>query len=193
MAQPSTSQPKRAKKTTKIAEAPNAVEKTPVSNAATASMGEPSGTAEAKTRFTAALDEAKAGAAALKDEATTRASAYKTQAKFKSEGWSEDAKTKAGELAVDGKGKASDALAALSQTVADNAAEIDSRFGAKYGDYARSAARSLQESATKLDEKSVDELSNDAREMVRKSPGAAVGVAAVAGFFIARLFGGRKG
>ena len=32
----------------------------------------------------------------------------------------------------------------------------------------------------------------DAREMVRKSPGVAVGIAAVAGFLLARLFRGSR-
>jgi hypothetical protein len=34
-------------------------------------------------------------------------------------------------------------------------------------------------------------LGNDAREFVRKSPGTAVGLAALAGFLFARLFRGR--
>ena len=72
--------------------------------------------------------------------------------------------------------------------MADNAGTLDEKLGPKYGDYARSASRSLQETAAKLESKSVDELTEDAREMVRKNPGAAVGIAAVAGFFLARLF-----
>jgi ElaB/YqjD/DUF883 family membrane-anchored ribosome-binding protein len=46
----------------------------------------------------------------------------------------------------------------------------------------------LQETAAKLDNKSVEELGEDARQFVRKSPGTAVGLAALAGFFFARLF-----
>jgi ElaB/YqjD/DUF883 family membrane-anchored ribosome-binding protein len=72
--------------------------------------------------------------------------------------------------------------------VSDNAATIDEKLGAKYGDYARTASRSLQENATKLDNKDLDELGEDAREFVRKSPGLAVGMAAVAGYMVARLF-----
>lgn len=151
-----------------------------------------SGTAEAKTRFNAALEEAKAGAAALKTEAADRAAAYRDQAKGKSQDWTAEAKTKAGELAVEGKAKASDAIASLGKVVADNAVTIDERLGEKYGDYARKASRSLQETSAKLDAKSVDELGEDAREFVRKSPGTAIGIAAVAGFLLARLFGGRR-
>ncbi|MCB2085950.1 MAG: hypothetical protein KDE07_05805 [Sphingomonadaceae bacterium] len=150
------------------------------------------GTAEAKTRFNAALEEAKAGAAALKSEATGRAVAYRDQAKDRSQDWAAEAKTKAGDLAVEGKAKASDALSSLGKMVADNAVSIDERFGEKYGDYARKASRSLQETAAKIDAKDVGEIGEDAREFVRKSPGTAIGIAAVAGFLLARLFRGGR-
>lgn len=156
--------------------------------------------AEAKSRFNAALEEAKAGAAALKAEAGARAGEYRTRAKGKGDEWKVDAKNygdqakgKASELAVEGKTRASGALASLSGMVNDTAPTIDEKLGAKYGDYARSASRSLQDASTKLDEKSIDELTEDAREAVRKSPGMAVGIAAVAGFMLARMFGGRRG
>lgn len=169
------------------------------------------GTKEAKTRFNAALDEAKAGAAALKAEATTRATAYRAQAKGKSSDlmgeakdygadakvkateFAADAKVKAADLAYDGKTKASEAMSSLGKIVSDNAATIDDKLGAKYGDYARTASRSLQTTAEKLDAKSVDELGEDARDAVRKSPAAAVGIAAVVGFMVARLFRGKRG
>ena len=38
----------------------------------------------------------------------------------------------------------------------------------------------------------VNMLCNDAKELVKKSPGVAVGLAAVAGFFLARLFKGKS-
>ncbi|MBD3729788.1 MAG: hypothetical protein IE933_08800 [Sphingomonadales bacterium] len=159
-----------------------------------------SGSAEAKDRFNAAIEEAKAGAAALKAEATEKAGAYRAQAKDRSgelideaKAYGEQAKVKAGELATEGKAKASEAIGSLGKMVADNAGTIDEKFGAKYGDYARSASKGLNDAAAKLDAKTVDELGEDAREMVRKSPGLAVGIAAVAGFMLARLFGGRRG
>lgn len=150
------------------------------------------GTTEAKTRFNAALDEAKAGAAALKGEAASRAAAYRDEAKVRSEDWAGDAKKRAGDLAVEAKTKTSDGIASLGKVVSENSTLIDEKLGEKYGDYARSASRSLQETAAKLDSKSVDELSEDARAMVRKSPGAAVGLAAVVGFMFARLFSGGR-
>lgn len=142
---------------------------------------------EAKSHFNAAVEEAKAGAAALGAEAKDRAAAYKGQAKDKGDEWSTEARAKAGELARDGKSKASGALSSLSRTVADNAPAIDEKLGERYGDYARTASKSLQDTAEKLDSKSVEELGEDAREFVRKSPGTAVGLAALAGFLIARV------
>jgi ElaB/YqjD/DUF883 family membrane-anchored ribosome-binding protein len=142
----------------------------------------------AKSRFNAALEEAKAGAAALTADARERGADYRAQAKAKSDDYAAQAKLKASELARDGKTKASDALSSLGKAVADNASTLDEKLGSKYGDYARTASRSLQETAAKIDSRSVEELSEDARELVRKNPGAAVGIAAVAGFFLARLF-----
>ncbi|WP_231638881.1 hypothetical protein [Aurantiacibacter marinus] len=145
-------------------------------------------TSEAKSRFNAALDEAKAGASALGDEAKERAEKARIEAKARGEEWSVEAKTKASELAQEGKHKASEALTGLSRVINENAPAIDEKLGAKYGDFARNASTSLQDNARKLDEKSFEELAEDSRTAIRKSPAAAVGLAAVVGFFFARLF-----
>ena len=121
---------------------------------------------EAKSRFNAALEEAKAGAAALKAEG----------------------KDKGRELATEGKVKAGEGLRSLSKLVDENAYQVDEKLGAKYGDYARTASKSLDGYASKLDEKSVDDLVEDGREFVRKSPGKAIGIAAIVGFMLSRLF-----
>lgn len=154
---------------------------------------------EAKSRFNAAVNEAKAGAAALKAEATERAGAYREQAGQRSQDlladaktYADDARVKGKDLATQGKGKVSEGLTALGQAVADSAHVVDEKLGAKYGDYARTASRSLQDAAVKLDAKSVDDLSEDARSFVRKSPGAAVGIAAIFGFMLSRLFSGSR-
>jgi ElaB/YqjD/DUF883 family membrane-anchored ribosome-binding protein len=168
------------------------------------SSGSGSGTgtrAEARSRFNAAIDEARAGVAALKSEALAKGSEYRKTAADGTSEWVEDAKAmgeqakrRAAQLARDGKTRASDGLASLGKTVSGTATTIDDKLGRQYGDYARSAARTMQEAAAKLDAKDIDELGEDAREFVRKSPGAAVGIAAVAGFFLARMFrGGSKG
>lgn len=154
---------------------------------------------EAKSRFNAALEEAKAGAAALRAEAENRLTLVGSEAKGKGDDLLADAKSygeqalgKAGELAVEGKKVTSDAIASLGKVVGETAPQIDEKLGAQYGDFARKASRSLQETSAKLEAKSVEELGEDAREMVRKSPAAAVGIAAVFGFFLARIFGGGR-
>lgn len=155
--------------------------------------------AEAKAKFAKALEEAKAGAQALGKEAQERAGSYREQLHSKSENWraeaktyGEQAKTQAGELAREGKAKTSDAIASLGKMVSDSATVIDEKLGQKYGDYARTAARSMQETAAKIDAKELDEIGEDVREFVRKSPGVAVGIAAVAGFMVARMLRGSK-
>jgi ElaB/YqjD/DUF883 family membrane-anchored ribosome-binding protein len=50
----------------------------------------------------------------------------------------------------------------------------------------------MHDAAARLDAKDLDELAEDAREFVRKSPGMAVGIAAVAGFMLARMFRGSR-
>ncbi|MEE4154057.1 MAG: hypothetical protein V2I27_07845 [Erythrobacter sp.] len=107
--------------------------------------------------------------------------------------YGEKAKARAGTLAVDAKAAASDGLSSLGQMVSESAATIDERFGEQYGDYARSASRTLAETSAKLEAKSVDELGDDAREFVRRSPGVAVGMAAIAGFMLARMLRGPRG
>lgn len=165
--------------------------------AATPVEGAPEGLADAKTRFGKAIEEAKAGAAALKDEALGRTAAYKDAAASTASDWQEQAgayasqaKEKGAELAKVGKTKASDALSALGQTISGSAATIDEKLGVQYGDYARSAARKVQETAASLEAKDFAELGEDLKETVRKSPVLAVGIAAVAGFALARLFSG---
>ena len=169
-----------------------------VKSAGTKSNGTSPGRTEAKRRFSKALDEAKAGATALGSEARERAEGYRNQARTRSEDWVDEAKAygkkarvKGKELAVEGKARTSDALAQLGKVVSDNAGQIDERLGTQYGDYARSASRSLQETAARIDAKDLDELGDDAREFVRKSPGLAIGLAAVAGYMIARVFRSR--
>jgi len=164
---------------------------------------------EAKAKFAKALDEARAGAQALAGQAQGKAKAIASQAQEKAgaartraveqgEALLEDAKVygsqakeKAADLAREGKIKASEAISGLGQIVAETAPTIYEKLGEKYGDYARTAARTIQEGAAKLEAKDLGELGNDAKELVKKSPGVAVGLAAVAGFFLARLFKGK--
>lgn len=83
--------------------------------------------------------------------------------------------------------RSSEALASVSKMVGDTAAGIDDRLGAEYGDYARRAASAIDNAANSLAAKSPDELIDDTRDFVKKSPGIALAGAAVVGFVIARL------
>jgi len=94
---------------------------------------------------------------------------------------------KARDLAQTGKDRATSALDSLVQTVEDAASEIDEKLGSQYGDYARRAAVSIGNFSESFRDKDVDELFNDARELVKRSPAVAIGAAAALGFVVARL------
>lgn len=153
--------------------------------------------ADPKAKFAKAIEEAKAGATALSAQVQDSAGAYREKVVGQGEALIEDAKAaaaqakeKAAALAKEGKVRAVDGIATVSKLVAENAPVIDEKLGAKYGDYARSAARSLDETAAKLEAKDLGELGEDARAFVRKSPALAVGIAAAFGFLVSRLFRG---
>lgn len=157
-------------------------------DAATGEAGETG--SEARSRFSKALDEAKAGAGALKDEALEKSAELKDKLAEAAADWSGQARDKGLELARQGKAKASEALAALGKTISGSAETIDEKLGVQYGDYARSAARSLHDTADSLDSKDFAEIGEDLRAFVRKSPATAIGIAAVTGFVLARMFRG---
>jgi ElaB/YqjD/DUF883 family membrane-anchored ribosome-binding protein len=83
--------------------------------------------------------------------------------------------------------RSSEALANVSKLVGDTAAGLDERLGQEYGDYARKAAGAIEEVANNLASKDADELIDDTRNFVRKSPGVALAGAAIVGFALARL------
>jgi len=90
-------------------------------------------------------------------------------------------------VADDGKARATSALDDLSRAINEAGDQIDERLGGQYGDYARRAAEAVTGLSDTIRDKDVDELWDDARNVVRKSPGIALGVAAVVGFTLARL------
>lgn len=94
---------------------------------------------------------------------------------------------KARTYATDGKSKVTGALDNFSKVINDTAGSIDEKLGAEYGKYARQAADAVSGFATKLDAKNVDEIFDDVRTTVRKSPVAAIGIAAAVGFALTRL------
>lgn len=94
---------------------------------------------------------------------------------------------KARGLVGQGLERSSEALANVSKLVGDTAAGLDERLGEEYGEYARKAASALEEAANKIAAKDADELIDDTREFVRKSPGVALAGAAIIGFALVRL------
>ena len=198
---PSATTRPRKPATTKTAK-PKAAKPAAAKKPATSARSNGSGTraaprAEARSRFSAAIEEARAGVSALKADALAKGSEYRKTATAGTADWVDDAKAmgeqakqRAAQLAKDGKTRASDGLASLGKTVSGSARTIDDKLGKQYGDYARTAARTMQEAAAKLDAKDLGELSDDARKFIKESPGAAIGIAAVAGFFLAKMFRG---
>ncbi len=94
---------------------------------------------------------------------------------------------KARDLVGQGIERSAEALANVSRLVGDTADGLDERLGAEYGDYARRAASAIEDAANSMASKDADELIDDTRNFVRKSPGVALAGAAVVGFALARL------
>lgn len=80
-----------------------------------------------------------------------------------------------------------DALTSISSIIGDTAANLDERLGSQYGDYARNAAQAIERAASGLADKDPEELVEDARTFVRKSPGVALAGAAILGFALVRV------
>ena len=100
---------------------------------------------------------------------------------------SEQAAGKARNFVGQGIERSAEAIANVSKLVGDTASGLDERLGEEYGDYARRAAEALESTANRLASKDPDELIDDTRNFVRKSPGVALAGAAIVGFALARL------
>ncbi|MEO1170172.1 MAG: hypothetical protein AAFW97_15820 [Pseudomonadota bacterium] len=118
-----------------------------------------------KGTVTKAKERIKDEAANLKTQATQQARDYATQ----------------------GKDKATGAIKDVSAAMDDAAKSVDDRLGENYGEYARMAAGAVSSLAEKIEAKDVDDMVRDVENFVRRSPAVAIGIAAVAGFAIARL------
>ena len=90
-------------------------------------------------------------------------------------------------LAENGKERAGGMLDQIAQMLTDAAGQVDDKVGAQYGDYARTAASSVQGLAQTVRDKDVDAFADDVRGYVRQSPAAALGIAATLGFVAARV------
>ena len=111
----------------------------------------------------------------------------KTKMKTEFANMKDKAADRAREAAESGKDKASEALEGFGKILRDSAGQIDEKVGAQYGDYARKAADAVDDLAGKMDAKRVDDILEDTRQFIRKSPGVAIGAAAAIGFVLARL------
>lgn len=154
-----------------------------------------SAAASVGSRIDDAVDSAKAGAVSLKDGAMERVGAATESVKAKAgelgeqaSAYADQAKEKALDLARQGKSQATGALSALGDTIENQAGMIDEKLGVQYGEYARGAARTIQTTAANLDDKDIQDIGADIAGFVRKSPATAIGIAAVAGFMLSRLF-----
>ena len=94
---------------------------------------------------------------------------------------------KAREFANMGKERAAGALDQLATMLTDAAGQVDAKLGAQYGTYARTAADTVQGFSQQVRDQDYDQLLEQARGVVRKSPAVAIGAAAAVGFVIARV------
>ena len=94
---------------------------------------------------------------------------------------------KARDLASQGKDKAVSTLDGATSLIDDAAGTIDARLGEQYGAYARKASEAVASIASTLRTKEVEDLLEDARAFVKKSPAVAIGAAIAVGFVVSRL------
>ena len=120
--------------------------------------------------------KARIDTADLKDKASATAAEFTGQAADKARGYAEQ-----------GKERASAGLDSFAKMIGDGAGQVDSALGESYGDYVRKAAGAVSDFSGSLRDKDVDELIDDARDLVRRSPAIAIGAAAAAGFVLARI------
>ena len=123
-----------------------------------------SGDGASGQRFARAREQAREQATKLKGQATDRAR----------------------NAAETGKQKAVGAIDGLAQAARDTADRLGEQ-NPQAADYARKAADAIGSFSRSLEQKSIDDLVDDARQLVRRSPGVAVGAAVAVGFILARF------
>ena len=95
--------------------------------------------------------------------------------------------SKARSAAEEGKSKASETIKNVAASTRDAASQFEDTQAAPLTSYVNSAADRIEQFGNTIDEKSVDELLDDLREMVRRSPAIAVGAATAVGFALSRF------
>ena len=128
-------------------------------------------------------DVSQANDSATMQDSGTTADKFKSQiSSFKSQ-----AGDKARNYAGQGVERATGALDEAAKFLEDTARTIEEKLGPQYGRYGFTAAESVSGFAEQLRGKEVDELVDDVRDFVRKSPAVAIGAAVGLGFVLARL------
>lgn len=94
---------------------------------------------------------------------------------------------RARDYATQGRDRLTSALDDVVKMVDDVAGQIDAKIGNQYGDHVRRASSSVAGFADTLRNQDVDDLFQQAQDLVRKSPAVAIGTAAALGFAIARV------
>ncbi len=123
----------------------------------------------------------------IEAETTEQSRRKREVVKHEAEKLTGQASDKVRAFAEDGKARASGMLDEIAQTIEDAAKTIDEKVGVQFGGYARSASTAVSDFSRTLADKDVDDLVDDAREFVKKSPGIAIGAAAAIGFVLARV------
>ena len=132
--------------------------------------------------------DAAADAAKTATDETVKASTTATQLlKDSAAKIGKDAVDRAKTYAEDGKARAGGALDEIVKMINDAAGTVDDKLGEQYGQYARTAADKVAGFSEGLKAKELDDLIEDARGFVQKSPAIAIGTAAAIGFVLVRL------
>ncbi|QYE34236.1 MULTISPECIES: hypothetical protein [Sphingosinicellaceae] len=90
-------------------------------------------------------------------------------------------------FADEGKAQVTGTLDGLASTVRDFADKLDANGAAPFAGFVHQAADTVAGWSSAVDGRSVDDLIDDTRTLVRTSPAVAVGLSIVAGFVLARL------
>ena len=99
----------------------------------------------------------------------------------------DEAGTRAKSFLSQGLERSSETLNNISTLIGDTVEQIEEKLGPQYGGYARTASETLTRYADRIAKKDPDELVDDARDVIRKSPSIALGAAAILGFGLIRL------
>jgi ElaB/YqjD/DUF883 family membrane-anchored ribosome-binding protein len=150
-------------------------------------MADETETPVTKTKVKAKLESAASAIGESIETATENATSTVETLKNTAGKLGKQAAETARDYASQGKARASGALNEVSRLMGDAASTVDDKLGAEYGKYARNAADTIASWSDQLKNKDLDDFVNDARELVRKNPAVAVGVAAALGFVVARL------